>query len=252
MVKVLDHTGGKDTAGAVNAAFARLVSACIQQDLFHVLCQQHSEPFAIVGTRYSTPVYIERFAAQLFGITHRGAHLVAYTNTRQGMKIWIARRSRLLYTYPDMLDVTVAGGVKADMTPSETIIEEAAEEASIPSDVISGGIRSRGVISHISVTGDGFPGEQGLVVPDYIYTFDIELRLDVQPRPCDEEVAEFYCMSIGEVQKALLRSEFKPDSGAVLVDFLIRHGVITHENEKDFVDINMRLHRSLPFRTGHI
>jgi hypothetical protein len=35
-----------------------------------------------------------------------------------------------------------------------------------------------------------------------------------------------------------------------LVDFLIRHGIITPENEPDFVEISMRLHRRLPFRTG--
>jgi hypothetical protein len=47
-----------------------------------------------------------------------------------------------------------------------------------------------------------------------------------------------------------LRGEFRPDSAAVLVEYLIRHGFITPENEPEFVEINVRLHRRLPFRTG--
>lgn len=246
-VTVLDSSRGADTANAINAAFSKLVSICIERDLFHVLCKRHSEPFAIVGARYSAPVHVERFATSLFGLTTRGAHLLAYVNTAEGMKVWISRRAAHLYTYPSMLDSTVGGGVKAGASPMVTIVEEADEEASLPAEMMRHA-RCRGVISHMGLTGKGFPGEQGLVTPDYIYVYDIELPVDVVPKPRDDEVGEFYCMSIDELCSSLLREEFKPDSGAVLVDFLIRHGIITPENEKDFVDISMRLHRRLPFR----
>lgn len=252
-VTVLDSSWGTDTAAAVNTAFEKLVSTCIDRDLFHVLSQQHSEQFPIVGARYDQPVYVERFAASLFGLTTRGAHLVAYVKISgkpEDMKIWVPRRAEHLYTYPNMLDTTVAGGVKADTSPLETLVEEAGEEASLPAELIRWNSRSRGVISHMGVTGRGFPGEQGLVMPNYIYVYDIELPVDLTPRPCDEEVSGFKLMSVDEVKSALLQGEFKPDSGAVFVDFLIRHGIITADNEKDFVEINQRLHRRLPFRTG--
>lgn len=102
----------------------------------------------------------------------------------------------------------------------------------------------------MNVTGEDFPGEKGLVTPDYIYVYDIKLPLDVIPRPRDDEVSGFTLMTVEEVKSALLRERFKPDSAAVLVEFLIRHGVITPENEEDFVEISMRLRRRLPFRTG--
>ena len=35
----------------------------------------------------------------------------------------------------------------------------------------------------------------------------------------------------------------------VLLDFLIRHGIITADNEKNYADILPRLHRRLPFST---
>lgn len=250
-VQVLDSSRGKDTAAAVNAAFQEVINICIERDLFHVICKRHSEPFAIAGAHYESPVWIERFAAALFGITTRGAHLVAYTRTKDNsIKVWVQRRSAHLYTYPNMLDSTVAGGVKSGVPPFETVVAEADEEASLSEELIREHAKSRGVLSHMGVTGKGFPGEQGLVTPDYIYAYDIELPANVEPRPHDDEVDSFYCMTIEEIKKSLLNGEFKPDAGAVLVDFFVRHGIITPENERKFVEISMRLHRWLPFKTG--
>ncbi|KAK0910906.1 hypothetical protein LTR02_003604 [Friedmanniomyces endolithicus] len=196
-VTVLDSSNGTDTVSAVNDAFARIVNDCVERKLFDLLCGQHSEPFAIVGANYERPVHVERFAAALFGLTQRGAHLIAYTmDPDTGMKLWIPRRAAHLYTYP------------------------------------------------------GFPGEQGLVVPNVDFIYDMELPPDVVPKPQDGEVGEFYCMSVEEVQAALLREEFKPEPAAVLIDFLIRHSFITPENEPEFVEITTRLHRRLPFKVG--
>lgn len=250
-VTVIDTSGGKDTVAAINEAFAKLVSICIDRDLFHILDRRHSEPFSIVSARYNASVCIERFATALFGLTTRGAHMVAYVGLPgPDMSIWIPRRAAHLYTYAGMLDVTVAGGVKAGVSPIDTIVEEAFEEASLPEALVRKYARSRGVISHMGLTGRGFPGEQGLVTPDYIYVFDIQLPEDVVPKPHDDEVSEFTLMSVDDIQAALLGQEFNPACGAVMVDFLIRHGIITADNEADFVEINQRLHRRLPFRTS--
>ncbi|KAI1106817.1 NUDIX hydrolase domain-like protein [Jackrogersella minutella] len=247
-VTVLDASHGKDTAGAVNAAFAELINTCIEKDLFHIIDGKHSEPFSILSARY--PVHMERFASALFGITSQGAYITAYTKAPDGAtKLWIPRRAAHLYTSPGMLDSTVAGGIKDGDTPLDTIIHEADEEASLPEELVRGRVRSAGVLTYLSVTGDGFPGEKGLVIPDIIYVHDLELPGDVVPRPNDDEVEVFYCMGVEEVQRALLDGEFKPDSAAVLIDFLIRHGVITAGNERDFIELSTRLHRRLPFRT---
>ncbi|KAI1641786.1 NUDIX hydrolase domain-like protein [Daldinia loculata] len=247
-VSVLDSSNGKDTASAVNAAFSELINICIEQNLFHILDGKHSEPFAIVSAKY--PVHMERFAAALFGITSRGAYITAYTKTPEGeIKLWIGRRAAHLYTSPGMLDGTVAGGIKAGSSPLETIIHEADEEASLPEKLVRERVRSVGVLTYITATGPDFPGEKGLVIPDIIYVHDLELPSDVVPKPNDDEVETFYSMTVEEVQRGLLNGEFKPDSAAVLINFFIRHGVITADNEKDFVELSMRLHRRLPFRT---
>lgn len=38
---------------------------------------------------------------------------------------------------------------------------------------------------------------------------------------------------------------FKPNSGLIIVDFLMRYGLITVENEPDFFEISWSCHRDL-------
>jgi 8-oxo-dGTP pyrophosphatase MutT (NUDIX family) len=235
----------EDIAAAVNQAFQRVIDRCIDQGKFNVLSGRHSEYFALLGANY--PVRIERFATSLFGVTSCGAHLVSYVHTEDGLRIWIARRAAHLYISGGRLDTTVAGGVKAGASPLQTIIEEAQEEASLPEILVRERVRARDVMTIMNCTGDTSPGEKGLVCPDVIYLYDMELPIDVVPEPQDEEVESFALMTVEAIQNAILEDEFKPDSAAVLVAFFIRQSIITPENEKDFVDIVQHLHRRLPF-----
>jgi 8-oxo-dGTP pyrophosphatase MutT (NUDIX family) len=234
-----------DICAAVNRAFQRVIDRCIDQGKFHVLSGRHSEYFALLGANY--PIRIERFATSLFGVTSCGVHLVSYVHTDDGLRVWIARRAAHLYISGGKLDTTVAGGVKAGVSPLQTIVEEAQEEASLPEDLVRERVRARDVMTIMNCTGDDFPGEKGLVCPDVVYLYDMELPTGVVPKPQDEEVQSFTLMTVDAVQKAILADEFKPDSAAVLVAFFIRQSIITPENEKDFVDIVQHLHRRLPF-----
>lgn len=144
-VQLVDKSKGADPSSACNAAFAKLVNKAIEKDLFATLHFQHSEMFPILGAQY--PVQMERFAGDLFGITARGAHLTVYTKTEDGMRIWVPRRSAHMFTYPNKLDTTVAGGVSAGETPFQNIVREAEEEASLPSDLIKKGVHAAGVLT---------------------------------------------------------------------------------------------------------
>jgi 8-oxo-dGTP pyrophosphatase MutT (NUDIX family) len=244
-VALQDASEGKTTSATCDAAFAKVITALIDQDLFEVVHGQHSELSLVLSAKY--PVKIERFTRPLFGFVGCGAHLTAYTRTAAGLKIWVPRRSPHLKTYPDKLDTTVAGGVKADESPFETIIHEAEEEASLPTDLLRRDVRSTGVLTYMSTSGENENGESGLVKPDAIYVYDIELSEGVVPRPGDDEVKEFYLMGVKEVKNALAAAEFKTNSAVVMLDFFIRHGIISADNEEDFVEIRQRMHRRLPF-----
>jgi hypothetical protein len=49
------------------------------------------------------------------------------------------------------------------------------------------------------------------------------------------------------VREALAEGQFKPNCAMVMIDFLIRHGILTVENEGNYLEILSRLHRRLEF-----
>jgi hypothetical protein len=43
----------------------------------------------------------------------------------------------------------------------------------------------------------------------------------------------------------MAREQFKPSCAVVLLDFFIRHGILTAENEKYYAELISRIHRKL-------
>ena len=244
-VQLLPRRTDIDLSLACNLALSEIITTVIEKGVFPI--KLHSEPYSIVGARI--PVSIERFSRSLFGITARGAHLTVYTRTSQGIEIWVPRRSSTLFTYPNCLDTTVAGGVTAGEDPFDCVVREGAEEASLSEDSVRNHARSCGVLSYIGMGNVKDGGINGHVTPDLIYVFDLEVGQDVTLKPEDGEVKEYYRWGIEKVKQELAKGEFKTNSALVMIDFLIRHGFITSANEKDYAEIAARMHRRLPFST---
>ncbi|KAE9985745.1 hypothetical protein BLS_005711 [Venturia inaequalis] len=243
VVQLNDASDGQNTSEICNAAFQKTIDAAITQDVFDIIHGTHSEPYKFLGSRF--PLQVERFSAPLFGIATRGAHMTGYTFVDGEMKIWIPRRSAHLFTYPNKLDTTVAGGVKAQHTPYQCIIEEADEEASLPKDYVRKNAKSVGVLTYMTLS-----KRSGLIHPDVLYLFDIELPADMIPTPQDDEVSEFNLMSIDEIKKAMANRDFKSNCNLVMIDFFIRHGILNSDEEPHYVEIQTKLHNSIPFPTA--
>jgi len=241
-IQVLDSSNGKDTSAACIAAFQSVIDAAIDQNIFSILNRMHSEHFKIMGSNYFAS--LERFAAPLFGIASRGAHLTAYVRASEGLKVWVARRAPHLFIHPNKLDTSVAGGVKAAHTPLQCMIEEADEEASLPADFVRENIKATGVVSYVSQS-----PKTGLLHSNVLYVYDIELPATMIPVPKDDEVAEFQLLTVEEIRHAMVEEQFKPNCVSVMLDFFVRHGILTEENEKDYVEIVTRLRRKLPVPT---
>ncbi|ETS82565.1 hypothetical protein PFICI_04441 [Pestalotiopsis fici W106-1] len=251
-VQLRDASDGADTAAACNAAFKKVIDAAGEAQVFANLQRVWPEDYKVLGARCSggSRVQLLRAAAGLFGISCRGAHMTVYTYTAAGeLKIWVPRRSREMMTWPGKLDTTVAGGVRAEESPFECIVHEADEEASLPGALVRKHTKPVGVITYVAESAAGSGGELGLCVPDVLYCYDLEVGQDVIPKPQDNEVEGFYLMSVDQVKESLLREEFKTNCASVMIDFFIRHGVITDDNEPDYLDIVTRLHRPLPVPT---
>ena len=147
-----------------------------------------------------------------------------------------------------MLDNTVAGGMAFGEEPLESIIREATEEASFPEDMVRSGIKAAGMISYFYIQDPREGEKSGLLQPSIRYVFDLKVAADVVPEPGDSEIEGFSLWALDDLKKAVAEGQFRPSSTLVLLDFFIRHSILTAENENDYVEICSRIHRKLPFQ----
>ncbi|GAA5889759.1 hypothetical protein JCM5296_002333 [Sporobolomyces johnsonii] len=183
---------------------------------------------------------MERSACALFGVATFGVHCTAYVEEEsQPLKFWIPRRSATKQTWPSYLDNTVAGGITAGDLPGESILRECAEEASLAPSVVGPRIKQVGVITYNYRTAEGW------LQPEVQYCYDLRLPAEVVPTPSDGEAESFELMELDEVVRRMCDGEFKPNCALVLIDFFIRHGLLTAESDARFLEVATRLHRPL-------
>jgi isopentenyldiphosphate isomerase len=168
---------------------------------------------------------MERAAVPHFGVRAFGVHLNGFVRKRQGIHMWIGRRSRDKPTYPGMLDNMVAGGQPAGISLKENLIKECREEAGIPRRLAERAIPV-GAISY------AYAGKtEGGLKPDVQYCYDLELPADFVPRNTDGEIDAFMLWPIAKVARIVRdTSRFKFNCNLCIIDFLVRHGLIGPEH----------------------
>ncbi|KAL6709991.1 hypothetical protein ACN47E_009782 [Coniothyrium glycines] len=246
--RILSLTAGTNVEERSKAVETTLL-ALRETGHFKVLDKWRGELYAVYGTGKELLFNVERSASPLFGVVSYGVHLTAYTRKDGQIKIWTPRRARTKQTYGGMLDNAVAGGIASGESPFESLVRECAEEASLAEDLVRSRVQACGTVTYWYVRDERAGGETNLMQPECQYIYDIELPEDVVPKPGDDEVEEFYLWSVDEVQEAMRKGEFKPNCALVVLDFLVRHGILTTENERDYIEIVSRLHRRLEFPT---
>jgi hypothetical protein len=167
----------------------------------------------------------DRGLVPALGLKAYGVHLSGYVRRADGgLDLWVGRRAADKATAPNKLDNLVAGGQPAGLSLRDNLLKEAAEEAAM-SPVLANRAVSTGAITYC------FADEAGLK-PDTMYCYDIALPADFRPRNTDGEIAEFMLWPIETVLDRLRDSDdFKVNVTLVIIDFAIRHGVITPDDE---------------------
>lgn len=195
---------------------------------------------------------VERAFLVLIGVITYGIHVNGYVPANRSstgtLQLWIPTRAHNKPTYPGMLDNTVAGGLGHPYGVYETLIKESYEEAGLDEDFVKKRAHCAGVLLYMyQPKGDS----SGPVQPEveYIYDIDFDDETTVVPKPIDGEAQDFTLMEVSEVLRQLEAGRFKPNCGLVIVDFLIRHGIVTPESEPDYMEIVSRVHRRMPFPT---
>ncbi|EQB49102.1 NUDIX domain-containing protein [Colletotrichum gloeosporioides Cg-14] len=241
------------TLGARSKLAADLFDFWRKRDVFPILRGWRDELWPVYGPNGELLIDMERSASGLFGVMRYGVHLTAFVrcpSASHGIKIWVPRRSPNKSTFPGMLDNTVAGGLMTGEDPFECVIREADEEANLPDQLVRGRTKHVGGVTYIYIT-EAEAGQVGLIYPEVQWIYDLELPEDVVPQPKDGEVAEFHLCTVEEVQHSLARGEWKPNCALVMLEFFIRHGILTKHNEPDYDHILRRIHRRLPFPGPH-
>ena len=215
---------------ALNKSMQKLIEkkvvTGVRNEYYPVLKRWGEDPFCL----------IERSAAPLFGTKSYGVHVNGYVEDDGELKLWVATRSKTKQTYPGKLDHMVAGGQPFGIEPAENVVKECMEEASVPAE-LARTAKSVGAVSYTNVLDDGVGLKR-----DVLFCYDLRVPVNFTPVAADGEVEHFELWPIQRVLDTLCEDNdlFKPNVTLVIIDFLIRHGLIRPE-EPGFLDLLMSL-----------
>lgn len=218
--EVVDLKAGYDDFAARTAALRQVCLALHEAGLVR---RWRGEDYAVYADWSEPPLLsMERSAVPLFGTCGQGIHVNGFVRKEDGLHLWVGRRAKDKATAPGKLDHIVAGGQPYGLSLQENLIKEGAEEASIPAELMARA-RPVGAVSYITEMAEGLRH-------DLLYCYDLELPEDFVPVCSDGEVEEFFLWPLERVLEVLeAGDDFKFNVALVIIDFLIRRGVIGPE-----------------------
>lgn len=188
---------------------------------------------------------IDRNLAPYFGIDSIGVHLLCFVKEKSTdedetpqISLWMAQRSATKSSFPLKWDPTVAGGQPMELLHHENMMKEADEEAGIPSGM-SRKATSVGCLSQMTCKADG-----SCMKYSKYHVWDLQVSGEFQPHAKDGEVQSFELWGVEELLYEVKEGDkLRPAMRLVVTDFLIRHGVITAENEPQLTEIQAAVDR---------
>jgi hypothetical protein len=121
----------------------------------------------------------------------------------------------------------------------DNLYKEAEEENGMPR-ALAENARSVGAVTYC------MESEQGLK-RDTLVLFDIELPADFTPSSTDGEHTGFTLLSSDDVLRLMRETdEFKFNVPLVILDFCVRHGLLTPDDTSEYETLVQRLHSPFP------
>jgi len=225
------------TAQARTAALAAVAKALARSGQIRPL---RGELYPVT-TEWGTPMAcaIDRSASVAMGVRAFGVHLNGYVRRGGGLHLWVARRARDKAVAPGKLDNMVAGGQPIRLTLKDNLIKECAEEASLPRDLAARAMPV-GLVRYCFSTPEGLK-------PDTLFCYDLEMPDGAVPTPSDGECENFELWPVERVLETIARTDdFKFNVPLVILDFCLRHGVLTAENTPEYAAIASSLRQPFP------
>lgn len=174
---------------------------------------------------------IDRAAVTHFGLPAFGVHVNGVVRRADGgLSLWVAKRSASRAIAPGKMDNMVAGGQPYGLSLRQNLAKEAAEEAGI-APALANTARPVGAVSYVMEKPSGLKRDQ-------LFIYDLEVSADFTPRNTDGEVESFSLQPVEAVAASVRDgSDWKFNVSLVVIDFLIRHGLIDADNEPDYLEL---------------
>lgn len=216
-----DKVALHDAIGDADARTSALAKACDALAAEDLVPQSRSEQFAVVAGYGEPPLLrLDRGWVPAFGVTAFGVHVNGYVATPGGPELWLGLRGPHNIVDPGKLDNMVAGGLPAGLTLEENVVKEAHEEASVP-EALARQARPAGAVTYTVEVPQGLRH-------DMLFIYDLRLPEDFRPETQDGEHTGFRRVPAAEALRMVDEtSDFKFNVNLVIIDFAIRHGVLT-------------------------
>ena len=230
------HGAGVGIAGAgfraLSATLAKIVDSLSTAGL---MATPRGESMPVYRGWGAAPIAeIDRSGLPALGIPAYGVHVNGVVRNDAGLHLWIGHRAKDRPVAPGKLDHLVAGGLPMGLTLMETVVKEGQEEAGLSAD-IAGRAKPVGLVSYRLALPEGLRA-------DTLFVYDLEVPPEVVPANTDGEVERFELWPVARVAAALRDTDdFKFNVNLVLIDFLIRHGVLNPDNEPNYTALVMGL-----------
>lgn len=220
------------TPGARSKAIAALAPALIATGLFSKL---RGELYAARNHWSDKPAFtIDRAFVPGFGLRAYGVHVNGVVEKKNGPHLWIGTRAKDMRVEPGKRDNMVAGGQPAKLGLMENLIKECGEEAHIKP-ALARQAKPASVLSYCFECPEG-------IRCDTLFCYDLVMPAAIKPR-ASEEISRYDLKPLAAVLKEVRTSaRYKFNVNLVIIDFAIRRGVITPENEPDYEKIVAGLH----------
>ena len=217
-----------------------------------VISRQHSDiypvyPFA-ANDKDLILAHVNRSLAPYLGIDSVGVHLNCYVRQDNIVRgVWLAKRAATKSHHPNYWDTTVAGGQPHNLSLYENIVKEAYEEAGVPAEWLRNDASNEAFSDHTHdpLTMTTAKEDGSCMKRSFYYSFDLQVPDDWQPTSVDGEVQEFKLYSIEELDYELrFGKNLRPAMRAVLLDFMIRYGLLKEaEGQDDCSELSKSMRR---------
>ena len=148
-----------------------------------------------------------------------------------------------------MLDSTVGGSLPTGESPFECLLREGWEEAKLSPDFVRKNVVACGTVNYTCVTDDYSRGEKGLLSPEVQFCYELKVPKDMVLVPGETAVQEIVLLNVEQLKEALVTGDLCPLTGCLILDFFVRHGILTFENELNYISIASRMHKALNLET---